>query len=265
MAMAAIDFVGALDATVRIAAVGVGLTGMELVADRRAFQPRGPFSVNVVASFHRGPAWLLVGPNTVVAVAFLQIAAAAVLVVLGPLYLIGQLALVAATITSMALRWRRGLGGDGAEQLTIIILVAATLAFVPKTSPGRAALAVAFVAAQSSLAYVTAGVAKLVSPVWRGGTALPAILATYGHGHAWAAGMLRAHPKVGTMLGWGVMLFEALFPFLLLGPYALALATAMVGVSFHLACAVLMGLNSFAWSFPATYVCLFAVRVYLLV
>lgn len=260
----AVDFAGALEATVRLAAVGVGLTGMELVADRRAFGSRGPFSADVVATIRGGPAWSLVGPTTVVAIASLQIVAAAILVILGPLYLIGQLALPTATITSMALRWRRSLGGDGAEQLTIIILVAATLAFVPITSPDRAALAVAFVAAQSSLAYVTAGVAKLVSPVWRGGGALPAILATYGHGHAWAASMLKAHPTVGTLLGWGVMLFEALFPFLLLGPYEVALATAMVGVSFHLTCAVLMGLNSFPWAFPATYICLFAVRTYLL-
>lgn len=260
----AVDFAGVLGATVRLVAVGVGLTGMELIADRRAFASGGPFSAGVAATLRAGPAWSLVGPTTVVAIASLQIVAAALLVVFGPFDLIGQLALVTATVTSMVLRWRRSLGGDGAEQLTIIILIAATLAFVPITSPDRAALAVAFIAAQSSLAYVTAGVAKLVSPVWRGGEALPAILATYGHGHAWAAGMLEAHPTVGKLLGWGVMLFEALFPFLLLGPYEVALAAAMVGVSFHIACAVLMGLNSFPWVFPATYICLFAVRAYLL-
>ena len=93
---------------------------------------------------------------------------------------------------------------------------------------------------------------------------MPGILATYGHGHAWAATMLKAHPTVGKVLGWGVMLFEVLFPLLLLGPYAVALTAALVGVSFHIGCAVLMGLNSFPWAFPATYICLFAVRAYLL-
>jgi hypothetical protein len=259
-----VDFVGALEATVRIAAVGMGLTAMEHVADRRAFGPRGPFSASVVAAIRGAPTWALVGPTTVVAVATLQLIAAAFLIVLGPLPLIGQLALIAAVVTSMALRGRRILGGDGAERLTTIILIAATLAFIPITSPDRATLAVAFLAGQSSLAYVTAGAAKLVSPVWRGGSALPGILATYGHGHAWAATMLKAHPTVGKVLGWGVMLFEVLFPLLLLGPYAVALTAALVGVSFHIGCAVLMGLNSFPWAFPATYICLFAVRAYLL-
>lgn len=111
---------------------------------------------------------------------------------------------------------------------------------------------------------MTAGVAKLVSATWRSGKALPAILATYAHGHPWAASILAAHPRVGTLLAWGVMLFEVLFLFLLLGPYEVALATAMVGVGFHLGCAVLMGLNSFPWAFSATYICLFAVRAYLL-
>jgi hypothetical protein len=66
------------------------------------------------------------------------------------------------------------------------------------------------------------------------------------------------------VLGWSVMLFEAVFPALLLAPYPVALAAAMVGVGFHVGCAVLMGLNSFPWAFPATYLCLFAVRAHLM-
>jgi hypothetical protein len=259
-----VDFAAALEGTVRIAAIGVGLSAMELVADRRAFGSEGPFSASVVATIRGAPAWLLVGPSTVVAVASLQVVAAAILVMAGPLSPAGRLALVVATVTSIALRWRRCLGGDGAEQLTTIILIAATVAFVPTRSPDRAGLAVAFIAGQSSLAYVTAGIAKLVSPVWRGGTALPGILATYGHGHAWAARMLRNHTTSGTVLAWAVMLFETFFPALLLAPYPVALAAAAFGIGFHVGCAVLMGLNSFPWAFPATYLCLFAVRAHLL-
>jgi hypothetical protein len=258
------EFLGALDATVRLAAVGVGLTALELITDRQAFRARGPFSAGVVATMQAAPAWSLVGPVGVVAVALVQVVVAAALVVHGPLTPVGQVALVVATVTSVALRWRRGLGSDGAEQLTIIILVAACLAVLPVVSTERSALAVAFLAAQASLAYVTAGVAKLVSPVWRGGDALAGILATYGHGHAWAEHVLKAHPMTGLILGWGVMLFEVAFPFLLLGPDEVALAAALLGLGFHLGCAVLMGLNSFAWAFPATYACLFAVRSYLL-
>jgi hypothetical protein len=259
-----LDAVGTLDLTVRVAAVGVALTGLELIADRRAFGPRGPFSAVVVATIIGAPPWSLVGPTAVVFVACLQVVAAGLLVVVGPLQPVGQVALFLATVTSMALRWRRSLGGDGAEQLTVIVMIAAILAFVPVVSADRSALAVAFIAGQAVLAYVTAGVAKLRSPVWRGGDALAGILATYGHGNAWAARLLNARPKLGLALGWSVMLFEVLFPFLLLGPDAVAVSATMIGVAFHLACAVLMGLNSFPWAFLATYFCLFAVRAYLL-
>jgi hypothetical protein len=259
-----VDFADALAATVRLAAIGLGLTAMELIASRRAFGSAGPFSAAVVAAIRGAPAWLLVGPKTVAAVALLQLVAATVLVLIGPLPVTGRVALVAAVVTSMLLRWRRGLGGDGAEQLTIIIIVAAAAAFVPISAPDRVALAVGFVAGQTLLAYVTAGIAKLVSPVWRGGSALPAILATHGHGHAWAARVLSDRPKIGAGLGWGVMVLEVLFPVLLLGPYPVALAAAIAGVTFHVGCALLMGLNNFAWAFPATYTCLFAVRAYLL-
>ncbi len=89
------------------------------------------------------------------------------------------------------------------------------------------------------------------------------ILATYGHGHAWGARMLREHATSGKALSWAVMLFETLFPVLLIAPYPVAIAVAALGMGFHVGCAVLMGLNSFPWAFPATYLCLFAVRAHL--
>jgi hypothetical protein len=105
----------------------------------------------VVAAIRGAPRWALVGPTTIVAVATIQLIAA-VLVVLGPLPLIGQLALITATVTPIALRGRRILGGDGAERLTTIIVIAASLAFIPITSPDRATLAVAFLAGLSRVA-----------------------------------------------------------------------------------------------------------------
>ena len=115
-------------------------------------------------------------------------------------------------------------------------------------------------AAAAVLSYFTAGVAKLISPIWRSGGALPAILGTYGHGVATVSRIMTSRPAVGFVLGWAVILFEVSFPLVLLAPSSVAIAVLGIGLTFHLVSAVLMGLNSFLWPFPATYACVLAAR-----
>ena len=170
----------------------------------------------------------------------------------------GRLALLVLFVAMMMIRWRRHAGGDGAEQMAALVLLATLLAVVPVAAEGRVAIAAVFIAAQASLSYVAAGIAKLVSPMWRSGVALPAILSTDGHGHPWAAAQLRRHPKLAFLASWTVIAFECLFPVLLLGPSWWRLSVLSVGLGFHVACAALMGLNSFLWMFPATYPCVLA-------
>ena len=43
----------------------------------------------------------------------------------------GALALVAVFIGVLLVQWRRTLGGDGAEQMTLLIVLAGIVAFVP--------------------------------------------------------------------------------------------------------------------------------------
>src|SRR5262245_63328048 len=99
--------------------------------------------------------------------------------------------------------------------------------------------------------------------MWRSGTALSAILGTASHGQEWAARTLRDHPRISMGLTWSVILLEVMFPLLLVGPLPLAFAVLTAGLLFHIGCAVLMGLNSFVWAFPATYPCLLVARAQL--
>jgi len=257
-------FAEALDATIRLACVGLVLTGLELFFDRRAFDSEGPFSPTVFASLrgHIAGSWT-VGSGFVAMVASTQVLAAIFLIAVGPFPVVGRIALCIGVTTSMILRWRRAIGGDGAEQLTVIVLVVGAAALVPLPGSARVFLAVAFIAAQTLLAYVTAGLSKLVSPVWRSGTALPAILGTTSHGQEWAARMLHDHPRISMGLTWSVIFLEVMFPLLLLGPLPLAFAVLAASLLFHIGCALLMGLNSFVWAFPATYPCLLAARAQL--
>lgn len=254
----------ALELTVRLAAVGLVIGGMETIVDRDAYNRTGPFASSVFTIL-RGftlPA-LVASSSAILVCAVLQAAAAAFLVIAGPFASLSPCMLVTSTITSTLIRWRRVLGGDGAEQLTAIILISTTLASLPGWSNASISIVVVFVTAQAILAYFTAGFAKLVSPIWRSGIAVPTIVNTSGHGLALATTMLDRFPSSGRWIGWSVIAFEIVFPAALLAPLPIAHSILAIGVVFHVGCAIVMGLNGFLWAFPATYPCVLASRVVL--
>jgi hypothetical protein len=229
-----------------------------LLSIRRQFARAGLFALGAISPFHGNLAALRAVDRYVALLLGLQLASAAGLALAGPFVPTGRLLLLLALVTSTLARWRRYTGGDGAEQMAVVVLAAACLAVLPYPSEARVTLAVLFIAAQLSLSYVTAGIAKLISPVWRDGAALPAILSTHGHGHPAAARFLQDHPALARVGCWTVIGLECLFPLLVLGPAWLAIPALALGLAFHAGCAILMGLNSFLWSFPATYACVLA-------
>lgn len=256
--MSHLELALALDFTVRIAAVGLALTGFELLSLGAQWQPAGVFSPGAVAPFRLHPGLLQRSDRWLRPALLIQTGGALALLALGIYPVAGRLALLLSLGAALAVRWRRNLGGDGAEQMGAVILAAACLAALPLPSQERIRWVVIFLTAQLCLSYTTAGIAKLISPLWRGGQALPAILSTSGHGHPAAAAFFRRYPAVSLAASWGVILFESLFPLAFLGPFWLIAAALILGLCFHLACAALMGLNSFVWSFPAVYPCALA-------
>jgi hypothetical protein len=248
---------------VRVVSAGLALGGVELLIDRRAFQRGGPFDFRVYEALRGRPARRMAAASTVSAVAMVQIVASLVVVAMGPLSVVGRWVLLVALGASLVVRQRRVVGGDGAEQLSEIVLLSACLALLPYPGEARVQLAVLFIAAQLALSYVAAGIFKLISPVWRSGEALPGILNTYGHGVAWASYAVGRWRWIGFAAGWFVMLFEVIFPVVFVGPPWLVAVLLATGFAFHLGCAVLMGLNSFVWAFPATYACVLATRALL--
>jgi hypothetical protein len=237
---------------------------MEMIACRREFQAGGAFSAPGIASLYRAPAtklgWM---DKYVTAVLVILAVSSAVTMALGPYSVAGRVAVLICLLTRTLVRWRRLLGGDGAEQITSLSLAATALAVLPLSSPARINLAVAFVAAQLTLSYVTAGIAKLISPVWRNGDALPSIMATAFHGHPAMVSTLRRWRPLPTLLGWGVIVFECGFPLFLIGPPPLAVGALATGLAFHVACALTMGLNNFLLAFPATYPCVLVAGAWL--
>jgi hypothetical protein len=236
------------------AAIGVGFLE-QLVVFERLFGPRGPASTAVSravvgVTFPRlltgtGLRWVLIVGS----------AASVLGAVVGPYPPLGRFALATVLTCVVIVRVRRVTGGDGAEQMATLTLLAACVALLPNAEHATVTLAVWFIGGQSLLSYATAGIAKAMSPTWIKGDAVPLIMGSEAYGQPWASGVLGANPRLAKLLTRSVIAFECCFPLILVAPKSVAIAMFFVGAQFHAGCAITMGLNAFLFVFPASYVC----------
>ena len=155
--------------------------------------------------------------------------------------------------TSLLLALRNSIGNDGTDQMSMIISTTLLITFL-SGDPNIASIGLYFIATQSILAYVIAGIAKLLSPKWRSGLAVFQIMNTETYGYEKIATFLqRSNPLVSKSLSWSIMLFESSYFLVVLLPYPFFLALMIWGILFHLFNAFVMGLNHFFWVFLATY------------
>jgi hypothetical protein len=225
-----------------------GLYGYAVLATGRPVLLQGPLARPLGAVF-RYPAVLTLPAS--------QIAAGLVLLIAGAahspeLASVAGLAALVALASRMLLYLRNQLGLDGSDQM---ILVASTGVAVALLVHDRLAqtLALDYIALQLLLSYAVAGIAKAVSPKWRSGRAVPAILSTIGYGFPVVGSYLSARPLLGRVLCWATIIFECSAPLLILFGTPGALVVIAAGLGFHLSIALLMGLNIFPWSFAAAY------------
>jgi hypothetical protein len=141
---------------------------------------------------------------------------------------------------------------DGSDQMMFVVLVACLLGRVG-AGPVSARAAVSFLAAELTLAYAVAGFAKATSSHWRSGAAFLIIAQTRMYGQPFVARLVRAHPIVGRAAGWTVVAWESLSIVILTAPRSVVIAMLLLGLSFHIGCAIVMGLNRFIWAFVASY------------
>jgi hypothetical protein len=152
-----------------------------------------------------------------------------------------------------------GLATIGSDHLTLLICGGAWLAVVVGGTPLALRAGLWFVAGQACLSYLVAGVAKLTAPKWRSGQAMPLVLSTYLCGSPVLYQLVQARPWLAKVMSWSVMLWETVFPVVLVAPRPLVLPMLAVGVLFHASLAAMMGLNLFLFAFPASYVAIWAV------
>jgi hypothetical protein len=152
------------------------------------------------------------------------------------------------------LRHQSGL--DGADQMQTI-LFASLLLFSLPSEPFVRSCCLWFIGCQALLSYMTAGIVKVRSAAWRGGTAIGNIVQSARFRNETFAHVLRKHPLVAKALCWSVILFECAFPLLVVTGTRSCVLMLVAGIFFHLAVALVMGLNTFFWSFVATYPAIF--------
>lgn len=144
-------------------------------------------------------------------------------------------------------------GGDGSNQMQTVVLAGVIASMLIDPSSGLRMIGVWFIVLQSCLSYSASGWSKLWSQTWRGGDAVFLIFNTATYGLRPVAKFLNGKKNLQKFLSWSVIIFEVIFPVVLILPPKGALLLLFIGLTFHLGNAVIMGLNTFFWSFFATY------------
>lgn len=264
-----------MDSTYRLivilASAGVLIASLELLMLKREFEDGGLFSWDVLRTVSRvtfsvgtgRPRHLISHPFFVPAVTGTRALAALLLIFFSNNYALSTACVVAIVAVGIVMFWRAPLGLDGSDQMSLITFAAVA---VYKFFPGDVHVAHAslwFIAIQGCLSYFVAGIAKVVSPVWRSGEAVRRILSTRTYGSSTSAALVKGRDGTCIVLSWLLMLFECTFPLALAFGQTGFAVFAVLGICFHITNAVIMGLNTFVWAFVATYPAIFfcAVRL----
>ncbi len=244
-----------------VASAGVFIASLEVLALKGEFGDGGLFSWDVLRTVSTAtlsvgtgrPRQFISHPFFVPAVTGARALAALILMVFSSNYALSTACAFAILAASIVMYWRAPLGLDGSDQMSLITFVAVA---IYKLFPGDVHVARAslwFIAIQGCLSYSVAGIAKVVSPVWRSGEAVRRILGTRTYGSSRSASFVSGREGVCVALSWLLMLFECTFPLALAFGETGFAVFAVLGILFHISNAVIMGLNTFVWAFVATY------------
>lgn len=160
--------------------------------------------------------------------------------------------LLALSLHSLLILHRyQGPYNGGSDRMGLLILYCLCLSrWLPDGIGTEAAFG--YLGMQVILSYFISGQVKIVNPEWRSGRALQDVFSFSAYPVAGSLRALADRPRLLWGASWAVMLFEVLFPFSVLHPYALIVALG-IATMFHVANAFLFGLNRFVWFWIASY------------
>jgi hypothetical protein len=243
-----------------IASVGAAISTMEWIWGWRQLKDDGLFSWRVIGArdLTVGPGVLATCLNQLLSFRpFLGILAFRVVLLLLLPYALWShrgpiLILTGIVISSLLLHLRSPWGMDGSDQMLTQVFGALFLGYLAG-SPLAYRAVLWFIAGQSCLSYLTAGVAKAISKDWQRGEVVFGIFNTRTYGYEPIARILLDQQLLTHALTWGAVVMECSFPLVLFAGFPGCLVFIAWGLSFHLMNAIVMGLNSFFWAFVSTY------------
>ncbi|MEM7684445.1 MAG: HTTM domain-containing protein [Pseudomonadota bacterium] len=139
----------------------------------------------------------------------------------------------------------------GSDKMGLLILFCLSMAHLAPPGIWRE-LALAYLAVQVVLSYFISGQIKIMNPDWRSGRALSDVFRFSAYPVSEDMRALATRTNLVWLASWAVMLFEVTFPAAVLHPTTL-IAALGIAVMFHLANAILFGLNRFVWIWIASY------------
>lgn len=157
-------------------------------------------------------------------------------------------------LAHVALGKRHHQSVEGSDDMIMVLLGVIVLRGL-SADPMVQHVAVAFVAGQICVSYLTAGLSKTQGREWWSGAAMPRTMSTEYFGHRAMATILWRFRFAAVGLSWVTLAWESTFALAIVAPPQVALLAVAVALSFHLGCSVSMHLGAFVWAFAATYPC----------
>jgi hypothetical protein len=240
-----------------ISAIGGSISSMESLSLAWAFRPMAPFSSELASlrrplrGYRRHCEFIFGWPGVLALLALralLGLACAGL--ALGGSVPAGIVAAYAGVGALLALR--SGYLLDGADRMLLVTAVACCLGSLSPT-PAGAAFALFFLAAQLSLAYGTAGLAKLAESAWRNGDSLLSVFSAGIFGRPALHRFAVIHRSKVKFAARAVVLGEIAASLAPWSPPKVAIALLTGAAFFHFAAAAAMGLNTFLFAFPALF------------
>jgi hypothetical protein len=242
-----------------LACIAVAIGAAEIIYTRHQYSANGIYNYALLKTSFK---WMMVGwtapifdlllnyPRYIYLVA-IQLAAA--LLIISHLFTsLSWLFVVIILLIYLLSHLRNQYGTDGSDQMQTIIFASLTIFYLSSDLLVKTCC-IFFICFQALIAYMIAGYAKLGSSAWQRGTAIYDILNTQSFGNQAFAQILEKNTLLSRAICWSVITFECAFPLLVFTGVRTCLLFIVAGILFHLSIALFMGLNTFFWSFIATY------------
>lgn len=243
-----------------IVSLGLFISTLEFLILRKEFGKYGVFGYQIFTiqtagrPFERMQNFVNRPPNFIYGVLLIRLICTVITLIYAFVFLeLQPVVLILLCITTWFINLRCRVGLDGSDAMSFIIISILTASSFFQQGDIVRTASVIFVGGQVIWSYVAAGIFKAISPTWKKGLAVEKIFSVSTYGTEWATLFLQKNKIVSIILNWSVIIGECCFFLILFCPQEYTIFFLSLGIIFHIATAIIMGLNGFLWAFVSGY------------